>query len=239
MDKFDVTTIDAQKWADEFVRLNSASDKGTMLAWFASAIMAGIDSVKRENQQLTISTKYHDLDKCKHCGATYSFHHWNGEDIPYCTPEFKQQFEPAEVETAAQAGAVLADNLTVEKEKSCENCGASEHKCEYWCVRFSAWQPREKQENKFESKICTINQRIHGLLTDRDNINKRLEILESGKGQKLSELDERLTALENNNIQKLMPLLRAIVSDLRFMLTDLDCSAKSGLANLEKEQEGK
>ena len=37
-------TTDAHAWATEFCRLNSASDHGTMLGWFANAIMIGYDN---------------------------------------------------------------------------------------------------------------------------------------------------------------------------------------------------
>jgi len=37
-------TTDAKIWADEFCTRNSASDHGTMHAWFANAIMVGYDT---------------------------------------------------------------------------------------------------------------------------------------------------------------------------------------------------
>lgn len=37
------TTMDAQAWAKEFVRLNPTADEGLMLTWFANAIMCGWD----------------------------------------------------------------------------------------------------------------------------------------------------------------------------------------------------
>jgi hypothetical protein len=37
-------TMDANAWATEFCKLNSASDHGTMLGWFANAIMIGHDT---------------------------------------------------------------------------------------------------------------------------------------------------------------------------------------------------
>lgn len=51
--------FDAQKWAAQFVKTHSeipeiASDEETMLAWFASAIMAGYDrgrADRAENQE--------------------------------------------------------------------------------------------------------------------------------------------------------------------------------------------
>jgi hypothetical protein len=39
-------TMDAKVWADEFCKRNSASDHGTMLAWFANAIMIGYDTAR-------------------------------------------------------------------------------------------------------------------------------------------------------------------------------------------------
>lgn len=37
-------TTDANAWATEFCKRNSASDHGTMLGWFANAIMIGHDT---------------------------------------------------------------------------------------------------------------------------------------------------------------------------------------------------
>ena len=45
--------MDAMKWAEEFDRifLNSRPDTGTMLAWFANAIMTGFDTaMNREGE---------------------------------------------------------------------------------------------------------------------------------------------------------------------------------------------
>lgn len=42
-----LSTMDAKMWADEFVKLNTASDHGTMLTWFACAIMTGFDEAHR------------------------------------------------------------------------------------------------------------------------------------------------------------------------------------------------
>lgn len=39
-------TMDANAWATEFCKLNSASDHGTMLGWFANAIMIGYDTAR-------------------------------------------------------------------------------------------------------------------------------------------------------------------------------------------------
>ena len=48
-----VGNTDAKVWAEEFVKLAKkkpeiATDEGTMLGWFANAIMAGVDSVKKD-----------------------------------------------------------------------------------------------------------------------------------------------------------------------------------------------
>lgn len=40
--------FDARKWAKEFKRLFPASDEGTMLGWFANAIMTGYDYNAKE-----------------------------------------------------------------------------------------------------------------------------------------------------------------------------------------------
>lgn len=37
-------TMDAQVWANEFAKQFPEIDKGTMLGWFANAIMAGYDT---------------------------------------------------------------------------------------------------------------------------------------------------------------------------------------------------
>lgn len=42
-----VQSMDARVWADEFCKLNTATDKGTMIGWFANAIMAGFDEATR------------------------------------------------------------------------------------------------------------------------------------------------------------------------------------------------
>ena len=44
-------TMDAEVWADEFCKRNTASDHGTMLGWFANAIMIGYDTAKREKDE--------------------------------------------------------------------------------------------------------------------------------------------------------------------------------------------
>lgn len=48
--EFSVSSFDAEDWANEFCRLNSASDKATMIGWFANAIMAGYDHAMRKNK---------------------------------------------------------------------------------------------------------------------------------------------------------------------------------------------
>ncbi|QZE11379.1 hypothetical protein SEA_JADA_9 [Streptomyces phage Jada] len=52
-DTFDTSTTDARVWAEEFVsRIKDnpeiATDEGTMLGWFANAIMAGYDEARRK-----------------------------------------------------------------------------------------------------------------------------------------------------------------------------------------------
>ena len=36
-------SFDAQDWAEAFCKLNPTADQGTMLAWFAGALMRGFD----------------------------------------------------------------------------------------------------------------------------------------------------------------------------------------------------
>jgi hypothetical protein len=56
-------TFDGQTWAKEFIRHvqqrpEIATDEGTMIAWFANAIMVGYDRAKQEpNNDLTGSLK--------------------------------------------------------------------------------------------------------------------------------------------------------------------------------------
>lgn len=52
-----VGEFDARVWASEFVRIvkenpNIALDEGTMIGWFANAIMAGYDHANRRNNEL-------------------------------------------------------------------------------------------------------------------------------------------------------------------------------------------
>lgn len=51
-------TTDAAKWAAEFKKLNCASDEGTMLAWFAGAIMTGMDHADRRAEKRATDMKY-------------------------------------------------------------------------------------------------------------------------------------------------------------------------------------
>ncbi len=44
---FLLSTMDAKVWADEFCKHNKALDHGTMLGWFANAIMTGHDEAQR------------------------------------------------------------------------------------------------------------------------------------------------------------------------------------------------
>jgi hypothetical protein len=45
--------FDAQVWAKEFCKINTASDEATMIGWFANAIMAGYDHANREIKNKT------------------------------------------------------------------------------------------------------------------------------------------------------------------------------------------
>jgi hypothetical protein len=64
------STMDAKLWADEFHRLNSASDHATMLAWFANAIMTGYDHAKREAPSATAAPETPDAQLCKFYGVS-------------------------------------------------------------------------------------------------------------------------------------------------------------------------
>lgn len=51
------TTIDAREWAEEFVKAvknnpEIATDEGTMIGWFANAIMAGFDEACRRQESV-------------------------------------------------------------------------------------------------------------------------------------------------------------------------------------------
>lgn len=53
--EFDIQNIDAKLWAEEFVKTvkahpNIPTDKGTMIGWFANAIMAGYDHEKPKEE---------------------------------------------------------------------------------------------------------------------------------------------------------------------------------------------
>jgi hypothetical protein len=57
MTKFDASNTDAQVWAEEFIsRIKDnpeiATDEGTMIAWFANAIMAGYDEARRKYEMV-------------------------------------------------------------------------------------------------------------------------------------------------------------------------------------------
>ncbi len=59
MDKVEMKLIgnfDAKIWAEEFVKIvkkkpSIAIDEGTMIGWFANAIMAGYDYAKKEKER--------------------------------------------------------------------------------------------------------------------------------------------------------------------------------------------
>jgi hypothetical protein len=44
-------TMDAVKWADEFLKQYPSFDYGTALAWFANAIMAGYDTAMMRSEK--------------------------------------------------------------------------------------------------------------------------------------------------------------------------------------------
>lgn len=57
MSEFDSSTMDAQKWAEYFVKTKNECgwelhdiDESLMLTWFADAIMAGYDQAYREGK---------------------------------------------------------------------------------------------------------------------------------------------------------------------------------------------
>jgi hypothetical protein len=56
-------TMDANVWAIEFCKLNSASDHGTMIGWFANAIMIGFDTANWRNEK---ERKHSEAEVC--CG---------------------------------------------------------------------------------------------------------------------------------------------------------------------------
>jgi len=60
---------------------------------------------------------------------------------------------------------------------------------------------------ELEAKLSNTNRRYNSLAIDRDNINKRLEKLESEKGSRLAELDKRLSALERLKLDDLIEIV--------------------------------
>jgi hypothetical protein len=61
-----VGNTDAQRWAQEFVRMVTANpaiptDEGTMIGWFANAIMAGYDEGTRKERQRDVVEKLREL----------------------------------------------------------------------------------------------------------------------------------------------------------------------------------
>jgi hypothetical protein len=53
-EEFNQQSMDAEVWAEEFMRLFGKSlsqiDEGLMLSWFANAIMAGYDEARRRHE---------------------------------------------------------------------------------------------------------------------------------------------------------------------------------------------
>jgi len=56
-------TMDAAVWAAEYVKLNPGADEGTMIGWFANAIMAGYDTATARSATGTMEA-LHDLAVC-------------------------------------------------------------------------------------------------------------------------------------------------------------------------------
>jgi len=67
---------------------------------------------------------------------------------------------------------------------------------------------------ELEAKLSSTNRRYNSLAIDRDNINKRLEKLESEKGYRLAELDKRISQLEKLPAVELLPILSHMLNDL-------------------------
>lgn len=63
---FLLSTMDAKVWADEFHKRNSASDHGTMLSWFACAIMTGFDEANRRTARAAAPAKNVDAALMRH-----------------------------------------------------------------------------------------------------------------------------------------------------------------------------
>jgi len=114
-------------------------------------------------------------------------------------------------------------------------CSACQHlDDEEYCVKkcddkHNGWKPKTAPTpdtapidamaycRELEVKLSNTNRRYNSLAIDRDNINKRLEKLESEKGCRLAELDKRLSALE-----KLISVLEKLtVADLLPILSHL------------------
>ena len=86
-------------------------------------------------------------------------------------------------------------------EKSCKSCKyyVAGEGCYKTCNApvLEAWQPKTTGEtHNHADKFGMINAKLHGLLVDRDNINKRLASLESDRGCRLREIGKRMDKLE-------------------------------------------
>ena len=46
-------SFDAQDWAKEFCRINPTMDEGTMVGWFANALMRGFDEHAARHKEKT------------------------------------------------------------------------------------------------------------------------------------------------------------------------------------------
>ena len=96
-----------------------------------------------------------------------------------------------------------SDKPAEDPQKGCWSC--KRHIAGRGCYKtcnppvWEAWRPKptaEVKDNDLSNKLGNINVRIHGLLTDRDNINKRLGALENDRGFQLRGLEKRIAKLE-------------------------------------------
>lgn len=67
--------MDARLWADAFEQINPPTDHGTMLGWFANAIMAGYDEANRRRNRpdnALIDTLVEALEEISNHGVSQS-----------------------------------------------------------------------------------------------------------------------------------------------------------------------
>lgn len=88
-------SFDARDWAEAFCRLNSQMDEGTMVAWFANALMRGFDErADRAEAAAEIERLRAALDEWQSC-AKYDalmggpkFMGWNRSALDRCRRKF-------------------------------------------------------------------------------------------------------------------------------------------------------